>query len=150
MSPILAVLLKVMAEWLWRYRSQSKVVSCDTPSYANDHLCLIWKNPFRTVCAVEQTRQDVPYLSSFIAKSWLKDFEDIGQGKRSLCATSPSLASDHLCLIWKESIQNCVSPVEQTWQDVPYFSSFIVQSWLNDLEDKGQGQRSFRATHLSC
>ena len=32
-----------MAEWPWRYRSRSKVIMHDTPSHANDHLCLIWK-----------------------------------------------------------------------------------------------------------
>ena len=29
-------------------------------------------DPSRTICAVQRTRQDVPYFSSFIAKSWLK------------------------------------------------------------------------------
>ena len=38
-------------------------------------------NPPRTVCAVEWTRQAVPYCSSFIAKSWLNNLEDIGQGQ---------------------------------------------------------------------
>ena len=64
------------------------------------------KNPSRTVCAVELTRQNVPYFSSFIAKSWLNDLEDIGQGHLH---DTPSHASDHSCLIWKESIQNCRS-----------------------------------------
>ena len=36
---------------------------------------------------------------------------------------------------------------EQTRQDVPYFSRFYAKSWLNDLEDEGQGQRLIRATH---
>ena len=26
-----------------RYRSRSKVITCDTPSHANDHLHQIWK-----------------------------------------------------------------------------------------------------------
>ena len=30
-------------------------------------------------------------------------------------------------------------PVVDTQQDMPYFSSFIAKSWLNDLEDTGQG-----------
>ena len=38
------------------------------------------KNPSRTVRAVEWTGQDVPYFSSFNAKSCLNDLEDIGQG----------------------------------------------------------------------
>ena len=31
------------AEWPWRYRSRSKVITCDTPSHASDHLYQIWK-----------------------------------------------------------------------------------------------------------
>ena len=27
----------------WKYRSRSKVITCDTPSDANDDLCQIWK-----------------------------------------------------------------------------------------------------------
>ena len=30
-------------EWSWRYRSRTKVVTCDTPSHANDLLYQIWK-----------------------------------------------------------------------------------------------------------
>ena len=47
------------------------------------------KNPSRTVCAVKRTWQDVTYFSSYIAKSWLNDIQDIGQGQRSLCMTHP-------------------------------------------------------------
>ena len=54
------------------------------------------KNPSRTVDATERTR---------FSKSRPNDLKDIGQGQRSLCATHPR--SDHLWLIWKESIQNC-------------------------------------------
>ena len=39
------------------------------------------KNPVRSVCAVEWTQQDVTFFSSFIAKSWLNDLEDINQFK---------------------------------------------------------------------
>ena len=55
------------------------------------------KNPSRTVNVTERTR---------FSKSRPNDLEDIGQGQRSLCATL-SHGSDHLWLIWKESIQNC-------------------------------------------
>ena len=34
---------KVKAEWPWKYRSRSKVITCDTPSDGNDDLCQIWK-----------------------------------------------------------------------------------------------------------
>ena len=45
--------------------------------------------------------------------------------------------------------------VERTWQDVPYYRSFIAKSWLNDLEYISQGQRSMLAKHpfmivISC
>ena len=30
-------------EWPWRYRSRSKVITCDTPSHASNHLYQIWK-----------------------------------------------------------------------------------------------------------
>ena len=64
------------------------------------------QNPSRAVCAVDLTWQDVPYFSSFIAKSCMSDLEDIGQGQRS--RGTPPHASGHLCQIWKESIQNCM------------------------------------------
>ena len=34
---------KVKVEWPWRYRSRSKVIRCNTPSHASDHLYQIWK-----------------------------------------------------------------------------------------------------------
>ena len=40
-----------------------------------------------------------------------------------------------------------VHVVQWTWLNVPYFSSFIANSWLNNLEDIGQGQRSLCTTH---
>ena len=36
-------IFKVKAEWPWRYRSRSKVITCDTSSHASDHLYQIWK-----------------------------------------------------------------------------------------------------------
>ena len=47
------------------------------------------KNPITTVDDVEQTKQDVPYFSSFKAKLSLNDLEDIGQHQRSLSMTHP-------------------------------------------------------------
>ena len=43
MCLILAVLLQVMAECPWKFRSRSKAVASATPSHANDHLCQIRK-----------------------------------------------------------------------------------------------------------
>ena len=45
------------------------------------------KNSSRIVCVVERKWQDGPYFSSFIAKSWLNDLKDMGQGHRSLYVT---------------------------------------------------------------
>ena len=53
----------------------------DTLFHGRHQLCQKC-NPSRTVCALEPTLQDVPYFSSFTAKSWLKDLENIGQGQR--------------------------------------------------------------------
>ena len=56
-----------------------------------------WKNPSRTVCAVERTWQDVPYFSSH---SWMNL-------KIFIICDTPSHTSYPLCPIWKESIQKC-------------------------------------------
>ena len=73
-------IFQVTAEWPWRYRSRSKVITCDTPSHASDHLYQIWKNPYRTVDPTERTR---------FSRSRPNDLENIGQGQRSLYATHP-------------------------------------------------------------
>ena len=104
------------------------------------------KNSSRTVSAVERTRQDVSYLSSFIAKSWLNDLEDIDQGQKSLTMTHP-LMLVIICPKKGKNPSRTVHAVEQTWQDVPYFSSSTAKSWLNYLEDIGHGQRSLNVTH---
>ena len=52
--------------------------------YEKNPMVLHGLNPCRTVDAIEQTDQDMPYFSSFIAKSWLNDIEDINQGQRSM------------------------------------------------------------------
>ena len=40
-------IFKVKVEWPWRYRSRSKVITCDTPSHASDHLYQIWKESIK-------------------------------------------------------------------------------------------------------
>ena len=52
-----------------------------------------------------------------------------------------------LCVKYGKNPSRTVHAVERTQQDVPYFSSFIGMSWLNDLEDIGHGQRSLHTTH---
>ena len=85
----------------------------------------------------------MPYVNSFIAKSWLNGLEDIGQGQRSLHATHLAHVGDHLCQIWK--LSSTVRAVEWTQQEGIYFRGFIAKSWLNDLEEIGQDQRSLSA-----
>ena len=75
------------------------------------------KNPPRTVVAIEQTREDVPHLSSFIAKSWLNGLEDIGQGQKSLCMTHP-LMLVVICSKYGKNPSRTVDAVERTRQDV--------------------------------
>ena len=36
-------IFKVKVEWTWRYRSRSKIIICNTPSHASDHLYQIRK-----------------------------------------------------------------------------------------------------------
>ena len=140
------MIFKVNVKWPWRYRSRSKVITCDTLSHANDHLYQIWRESIKN-CRC--------YRADTIFKAKTNDLEDIGQGQRSLYAThplilviicakygknpsgtvdffsrsrlkkfqkfaknfqilkknvtrnTPSNDSDHLCHIYKESIQNC-------------------------------------------
>ena len=104
------------------------------------------KNTSRTVHAVERTRQDVPYFISFTAKPWLNALKYSGQVQRMSSATHP-LTMVIICAKYGNNPPRTVDAVERTRHDMSYFSSFIAKSWLNDLEDKGQGQRSCCATH---
>ena len=102
--------------------------------------------------ALEPTWQDVPYLSSFITKSWLNDLKDIAQGQWSVyvCATQP-LIEVIICAQYGKNPSRTVHAVEQTQQDVPYFSSFIAKSWLNYLEDvKLKGHYAWHTLWISC
>ena len=85
-------------KWPWRYRSRSKVITCDTPSHASDHLYQIWKESIQNC---RRYRAD----TIFKAKAkWLWRYRS-----RSKVITCDTLfhAIDHLYLIWKESILNC-------------------------------------------
>ena len=89
-------IVKAMTKWPWIYMSRSTVLCATHPLILVIIYAKYGKNPSRTVHAVERTQQDMLYFSIFITKLWLSDLEDI-----------PSHAGDHLCLIWKVSIQNC-------------------------------------------
>ena len=85
-------------EWPWRYRSRSKVITCDTPSHASDHLYQTWKESIRN-CRC--------YRVDTIFKAKAKwPWRYRSRSKVIICNT-PSHTSDHLCYIWKESIKNC-------------------------------------------
>ena len=119
----------------------------DTPSHIIDHLCHIGKESIQNcTCYRADTARCTIFFSSFIAKSWLNNLKDNGQGQRSLWTTHPHM----LMIIYAKHRKNpfrTTRTVERTWQYVLYFSSFIAKSWLNDLEDTGQGQRSLCTTH---
>ena len=53
-----------------------------------------------------------------------------------------------ICATYGKNSSRIVCVVERKWQDVPYFSSFIAKSWLNDLKDIGQSQMSLHVTDL--
>ena len=79
------------------------------------------------------------YFSSFNAKSWLNDIEDIGVGQRSL-HVAHTLMLVIICAQYGKNPSRTVCAVERTRQDVPYFGSFI--------ESDGQAHTSLRVTHL--
>ena len=85
-------------EWPWRYRSRSKVITCDTPSHASDHLYQIWK---------EYIRNCRCYRADTIFKAKAKwPWRYRSRSKVIICNT-PYHTSDHLWQIWKESMENC-------------------------------------------
>ena len=52
-----------------------------------------------------------------------------------------------ICAKYGKNPSRTVHVVKRTRQDVPYCSSFTANSWLNNLEDTGQCQRSLHATN---
>ena len=135
---------EVMAKWPWRYRSRSKVITCDTPSDANDDLCQIWKeckqncrffsrwnpkkieklemkygnNRSRTENVTEWTR---------FSKSRSDYLEYIGQGQRSSHATH-LLKLVIICTKYGKNPSRTVDATERTRFSRPR---------PNDLEDIG-------------
>ena len=144
------MIFKVEVEWPWRYRSRSKVITCDTPSQASDHLYQIWKE------SIQNCRR---YRADRILKesrSRPNDLENIGQGQRSFHATHPLM----LMMICAKSGKNASRIVDffSRWKpkykknpsrpvDATEWTRFS-KSRSNELEDIGQGQRSSHATHL--
>ena len=52
-----------------------------------------------------------------------------------------------ICAKYGKNPSRTAPAVERTPQDVPYFSSFVANSCLNDLDGIGQDQRSMSTTH---
>ena len=52
---ILEVLSQIHGWTTMKNMSRSKIFACCTTCHANDYLCKIWMNPFRTVRAAERT-----------------------------------------------------------------------------------------------
>ena len=87
-----------MVEWPWRYRSRSKVITCDSPSHDSDHLYQIWK---KSIQNCRRYRADTIFK---VKVEWPWRYRS--RSKVITCDT-PSHASGHLYQIWKESIKNC-------------------------------------------
>ena len=88
--------LKVKVERPCRYMSRSKVITCDTPSHASDHLYQIWKE------SIQNGRRYKADTIFKVKAEWPWKY----RSKVITCDT-PSDANDDLCQIWKECKQNC-------------------------------------------
>ena len=85
-------------EWPWRYRSRSKVITCNTPSHASNHLYQIWK---------ESIQNYRPYRADTIFKVKAKWPWKYRSRSTVITCDTPSNANDDLRPIWKEYKQNC-------------------------------------------
>ena len=124
-------IFKVKAEWPWKYRSRSKVITCDTPSDGNDDLCQIWK----------ECKQNCRFFFKVKAKKLEKLVKNWNFGfffYKHKHATHPLMVVI-ICGKYGNNRSRTENVTERT-----RFSN----SRSNDLEDIGQGQRSSDATHL--
>ena len=85
-------------EWPWRYRSRSKVITCNTPSHASYDLHQIWKDSIQNY---RRYRADMIFK---VKAEWPWKYRS--RSKVITCDT-PFDANDDLCQIWKEYKQNC-------------------------------------------
>ena len=111
-------------EWPGRYRSGSKVITCDTPSHASDHLYQIWKESIQNC---RRCRADTIFK---VKAKWPWKY----RSRSKVITCSAPLMLMMICAKYGKK-----NVTEQT-----RFS----KSRLNDLEDISQGQRSSHATHL--
>ena len=75
-------------KWPWRYRSRSKVITCDTPSHASDHLCQMWK---------ESIGNSRCYRADTIFKAKAKWPSRYRSRSKVIICNTPPYTSDHLC-----------------------------------------------------
>ena len=87
-----------VTEWTRFSKSRSKVITCDTPSHASDHLYQIWKESIQNC---RRYRADTVFK---VKVEWPWRYRS--RLKVITCDT-PSHASDYLYQIWKESFKNC-------------------------------------------
>ena len=85
-------------EWPWRHRSRSKVITCDTPSHASDHLYQIWKESIQNC---RRYRADTIFK---VKAEWPWKYRS---KSNVITCDTPFDANDDLCQIWKECKQNC-------------------------------------------
>ena len=97
-----------MPEWPWKHRSRSKVIIRDTPSHDSDHLCLIWKESIQNC---RYYRADTACGTDIFQMFYCQVMLELPRRYRSrskvIVHDTTSHGGDHLCLIWKECIQNC-------------------------------------------
>ena len=80
--------------------SRSKVIASDTPSYADDYLCLTWKESTQN-CMCRRAGAKMCHILAVLLqiRSWMTSKIQVKVKGRCTRHT--------LCQIWKESIQNC-------------------------------------------
>ena len=119
---------KVTAKLPWKINRSQRTLNVTHPLLLKVICAKYGKNPSRTVCAVEQTWQDVMYFGSFIEKSGLNGLEDRSRSKVIMCNTSLH-ASNHFCMIWRESVQNCTVCMEAE-TCITYILVNLIRDWL--------------------
>ena len=75
-------------EWPWRYRSRSKVMTCNTPPHASDHLYQIWKESTQNC---RRYRADTIYK---VKAEWPWKYRS---RSKVITYDTPSDANDGLC-----------------------------------------------------
>ena len=103
-------------EWPWRYRSRSKVITCDTPSHASNHLYQIWKESIQNyrryrADTIFKVKAEWPWkyrwMSKVMSCNTLSNANDRNIEKHTAHTIVSWPNPDDLCQIWKEYKQNC-------------------------------------------